>query len=264
MELFTLLNSDQLNLFEPILRSAGDKARLMFSNVLEIGRFATASEITVRQNERLMKLGRDNITNAFDPSAAVLNNQAIRCATRALKFVNELRDDLRSPSETAGAEFRILSQKIAQERAGPQNEPSPLSGLRDVNRLPDFVNSLADAKEAFLRGVLELNFTNNDDFTEVLEIWDKTMTLAHKDGVAGVLGGMASSLEQFISRRNTEERGTSPASPLAWWKYVVIALYIGSAAFLVFACFYWGGCTWVWPAIAASAPWIFKIIDMGC
>jgi len=97
-----------------------------------------------------------------------------------------------------------------------------------------------------------------------LEIWDQTMALAQKEGVAGLLGAMAGSLEEFVSRRQTEERGTSPASPLPWWKYVVIAWYASSAVFAVIACFIWSGCSWVWDAIAKTAPWIFKIVEMGC
>jgi hypothetical protein len=242
----------------------GEKAQLMFANLLETAKFSTASEITVRQNERLIMLGRGNVTNAFDSSASVLNDQAIRHANRALKFVNDLREDLGSAPTGAVTRYRMLPEKESVETVPVQREVRGIFELRDVTKLPEFSDSLADAKEAFLTTALQLNFTNNREFVEILEIWDKTMALAHKEGTAGVLGAMAESLEQFVSRRNTEERGTSPASPLAWWKYIIIALYVGASVFAVIACFWWSACTWVWPAISATAPWIFKIVEMGC
>jgi hypothetical protein len=264
LDLFGLMNQDQASVFQPILTSVGEKAQLMFANLLETAKFSTASEITVRQNERLIMLGRGNVTNAFDSSASVLNDQAIRHANRALKFVNDLREDLGSAPTGAVTRYRMLPEKESVETVPVQREVRGIFELRDVTKLPEFSDSLADAKEAFLTTALQLNFTNNREFVEILEIWDKTMALAHKEGTAGVLGAMAESLEQFVSRRNTEERGTSPASPLAWWKYIIIALYVGASVFAVIACFWWSACTWVWPAISATAPWIFKIVEMGC
>jgi hypothetical protein len=263
LDLFTLMNHDQVRAFQPIWTPLGEKAQLMFVNFLEAAKFATASEITVRQNERLIKLQRSTQTSTFDSSASVLNDQAIRHASRALKFANELRDELRPPAAAGHPSFRMLPEESVEPAAIRKESPGLLQ-LRDVNRVPEFSDALADAKEAFLINALQLNFTNNTEFVEVLEMWDKTTALAHKEGVAGVLGGMAESLEQFVSRRQTEERGTSPASPLPWWKYVLIAWYISSAVFAVIACFWWSGCTWVWPAIAATAPWIYKVIETGC
>lgn len=264
LDLFTQINQHQVAIFQPLLAPAGEQAKLLIANILDLAKFSTATEIKVRENERLMKLGRANLTKAFDPSAALLNQQAIRSAGRALKFVNQMRDELRQGPSPAGEQYRILPEKVSDTSAAVGNPPRGISELRAIHNAPEFPAVLTDVKDAFLNSALQLNFTNNGEFVEVLEIWDTTMARAAKEGVAGVLSSMAELLEQFIARRNSEERGTSPASPLAWWKYVVIGLYIGTAAFAVFACFWWSACTWVWPAIAATAPWIFKIIEMGC
>jgi hypothetical protein len=264
LDLFTLINEDQARTFQPILAPAGEKAQLMFVNILEAAKFATASEITVRRNERLIRVGRGNLMTAFDWEASVLNHQAIRHASRALKYVNDLREELHSGLAGTRTPYRMLPEKESAEPLTLRNEASAALKLRDVTRLPEFSDALADAKEAFLTNALQLNFTNNGDFVEVLEIWDQTMARTQKEGVAGLLGDMVETLEQFISRRQTEERGTSPASPLPWWKYVVIAWYASSVVFAVVACFIWSGCSWVWNAIATTAPWIFKIVEMGC
>jgi hypothetical protein len=262
LELFTRMNEEQLRVFQPILNPAGEKAQLMFANILEAAKFSTASEITVRQNERLMKLKRGNVPAAFDSTAAGFNQQAIRHAGRALRFVKELRAELQTTPSTTTPSFRMLPEGESAQLGSPRGPG--IQALREAAKAPEFSEALADAKEAFLQNALQLNFTNNSDFVEVLEIWDETMDLAHKEGVSGVLGRVSDDLEKFVSRRNSEERGTSPASPLEWWKYVMIAVYIGAAVFGVVACFWWSACTWVWPAISATAPWIFKIVEMGC
>lgn len=264
LDLQTNLNREQLEIFQPFLTPAGEKVQLLFASILELAKFATASEISVRENERLMKLGRANLSQPLDASASTLNQQAIRYAERALRFVQDLDEEVRQPSPRAAATFHILP-----EREGGATTPSPsevrgVRELRDVHRLPDFPQALSDAKDAFLSSALQLNWTNNGEFTEVLEVWDKTTDLAFKEGVGGIFSSMAESLKQFAARRNTAERGTSPASPLEWWKITLIALYIGAAVFSVFACFAWSACTWVWSAISATAPWLYKIIELGC
>ena len=264
LDLLTNMNREQLATFQPFLTPAGEKVQLLFASILETAKFATASEITVRENERLIKLGRGNLSTPLDASATTLNQQAIRDAERALRFVQDLDQEVRQSSPRAAADFRILPGKEGGATLPSQPEVRGVRELRDVHRLPDFPHALSDAKEAFLSSALQLNWTNNGEFTEVLEVWDKTVDLGFREGVAGILTSMADSLKQFAARRNTEERGTSPASPLEWWKIALIALYIGAAVFSVFACFAWSACTWVWSAISATAPWLYKIIELGC
>ncbi len=262
LELQTTLNQEQMAVFHPLLAPAGEQMELLFANILELGKFATACEIKVRENERLMKLGRLNVPQPFDNAAASLNQQAVRFATRALNITRQAKTSLAEAAPARDAGYRILPKETAE--SGALQKEIPLLRLGDVHRATDFASALTDAKEAFLYSALQLNFTNNGEFTELLGIWDKTMEVASNQGVPGLLNSMEESLGQFAARRMTDERGTSPASPLPWWKYVVIGLYIGATAFAVFACFYWSNCTWVWQAIEKTAPWLFKIIENGC
>jgi len=56
-----------------------------------------------------------------------------------------------------------------------------------------------------------------------------------------------------IARRGVDSIVSKPCT--------IAELHLGVASF---ACFWWIACTWGWPAISATAPWIFKIIEMGC
>jgi len=264
LDMQAMLNQDQLAVFRPLLAPAGEQMELLLASILELSKFATACEIKVRENERLVKLGRLNETQAFDAVAASFNQQAIRYARRGLNITRQVKRGLDELETAASSSYHILPKEAAPLGRDILQKDNPISRLREVHINPDFASALTDAKEAFLYNALRLNFTNNVEFVEILEIWDKSMDLAAKEGVRGLLNSMEESLDQFVARRMTDERGTSPASPLEWWKYVVIALYVGAAVFAVIACFWWSACTWVWPAISATAPWIFKIVEMGC
>lgn len=242
LDLQTAMNEAVIATFQPALSPAGDRSALLLANILELAKLTTAAEIRVRENERLITLNRTSGETAFDECAKALNDHAIRYAERTLLLIANLKADLRRTQKTV--------QGVAE--------------LRTVHKNKDFSEALTEAKQVFLTNATQLNFTNNAEFAEIVELWDQTMEHASSHGLAGVFSKMSDALEEFVKRRCTAERGTSPASPLPWWKYVVIGLYIGAAAFAVFACFYWGGCTWVWPAISATAPWIFKIVEMGC
>lgn len=264
LESQSILNQEQIAVFHPLLAPAGYQMELLFANILDVAKFATACEIKVRQNERLLKLGRLKDSQAFDSVAASFNEQAVRFAGRALHLVRQAKTSMANAPVSILPNYYILPKGPGAADQRTLQQETPLSKLSDVQKSADFPAALKDAKEAFLYNALQFNFTNNEDFTELLQIWDKTMDIASNQGVLGLFNSMEDSLNQFVSRRMTEERGTSPASPLPWWKYVVIGLYIGAAAFAVFACFFWGACTWVWGAISATAPFLFGIIDRGC
>lgn len=231
LEFQALMNQDVLTTFGPLLEPLGKGATLFLANTLEMARYATASEIKVRENERLIKLQRRKLSSSFDSEAAELNQYAVHASVRALDALSNIEIDERL--------VKVGSEKAMQ-------------------------TTFADARERFISALLEFNITNNPDFFEVVEIWEHAVKTFKKGGLAALRGHMQTQLREFAERRLTDERGTSPASPLPWWKYVLIAALIGAAIFAVVACFIWFGCSWAMSAVSAAAPWVFGIIDRGC
>lgn len=212
---------------------------LFFANVLEAAKFATASEVAVRENERMSVAGTSKARIAFSGNARVFNRQSTRAAAKALRILRKASKALDNPE-------------------------APLARLKGFHREQDAREVLAEAKEAFVHGLSEYDFRKTSEFSEVLAIWEEVLGVLSKEGVRGLFSRMEKDLQKFVDLRGQADRGNKLHSPLPWWKYVIIAAYIGAAAFAVFACFYWGACTWVWGAISATSPWLKNMIDWGC
>jgi hypothetical protein len=226
------LNREQREIFSEIFRPSRSNIDLAFANVLEAGKFATATEVKVRENARLAAVERFPAGQEFSGSAQQFNFQAIASARRAIGVLREAREQV-------------------------------LSELGEAHARDAFRASLSDSREALVQALSKFN-VDPEDFREVLGIWDETSRVASERGAEGLHERIVRNLETFIEQRKRPNRGNQPHSPLPWWKYVLIAVYIGAAVFAVVACFVWSACTWVWSAISATAPWLFKIIEMGC
>lgn len=124
-------------------------------------------------------------------------------------------------------------------------------------------DALADSNEAVIQGLNKFNI-GPEEFREVVSIWNKASDTLVEGGGEALYTFVEENLDTFVIHRGRPGRGTEPHSPLPWWKYVIVATYIGVAVFAVAACFMWSACTWVWIAIFATAPWTFQIIDRGC
>ena len=225
------MNQDAFSALSPLLEPLGKNAQLLLQNVLEIGRSATACEIRVRENERLQLVTKAKLPATLDAYAQELNRHAVKSATRAVNTVRTL------------------------------DFPDQFAQSFDKAEIKELLSS---AREQMVRSLSEFNFTNTGDFEETIEIWDQVALLAQTSGPAGLVKHLEGQLNEFAERRMTEERGTSPASPLPWWKYVVIGLLIAVSIFAVVACFVWFRCTYLSDAISGAAPWLFGVIDRGC
>jgi|ERR1043165_299842 hypothetical protein len=228
-----LSNKHQYETFAEIFRPANSDLELFFANVLEAAKFATATEIKIRESQRLQTLGRAAAGSEYSIDAQEYNRQAIKTANRARTILKRSREN--------------WNKLNPPERVGR----------------PEFQSTLADARESLAQNLVKFNLSVRE-FEEVLSIWEEVAATATDKNQDRLFDYLDSSLEKFTALRSEADRGTSSHSPLPWWKYVIIAVYIGAAIFAVIACFWWFACTWVWPAISATAPWIFGIIDRGC
>jgi hypothetical protein len=232
------LNESQKRLFTEIFRPAEANLELFFANVLEAAKFATATEIKVRENQKLSAIGRGALGTEYSGTALAFNGQAISAASRSLTILRQ-----------ASEQFR--------------NSAAPLGEPRNVHTQPEFWRTLTDGREALIQALVKFNLSPQE-FKEVFTIWDETATVLSSRGIEGLFKHTEGNLERFITLRGQADRGTAPHSPLPSWKYWIIAIYIGAAVFAVIACFWWFGCSWVWQAISTTAPFLFDIIDRGC
>lgn len=228
-------NADLRAAFAPILQQADNDLELFFANILEAGKFAVAAELKVRESQRLGAVGRLRGEELAGPDVP-FNAQAVASARRALEVLR---------------------------RAQGAFDQGPLAELREVHREPDVLRAFDEGKEALIQHLVKFNI-GVEDFQEVLSIWDENTRIASEGGAEKLFRSLDEQLERLIELRGEDDRGTRPHSPLPWWKWCVIALVIGAAVFAVIACFWWSGCSWVWPAISAAAPWVFGMIDRGC
>jgi hypothetical protein len=225
--------------FTQILAPTETQLDLAFANALEAGKFATATEIKVREDHRQALLGGADRPARLSRGAARFNEQGIRSAQRALKIVGATIDRL-------------------------DDENSQVSRLRRVHEDPEVRAAIDEGRESFLMTFVKFNGLAPEDFDEVQKIWDEVIPIATDSGVSGLLEYTQSNIQQFIEVRGEDDRGNRPHSPLAWWKWVLIAWLVSSSIFAIIACFVWSGCSWVWGALGVVAGVIWQIIDRGC
>ncbi|GLZ77070.1 hypothetical protein Afil01_18770 [Actinorhabdospora filicis] len=212
--------------FAPILKPTESQAGLLLVNLMNAGKFAVACELKVRENERDTIYTGGSRDDEYAGTAVEFNEQCVRSLERARYILRGL-------------------PKALQELPRPDDEV------------------IADGRTAMFRTLAKFNIMP-PEFAEVIKIWEETVAPARRGGVPAIFATLDQNLETLIGLRTRADRGNEAHSPLPWWKYVLIAVIIGAALFAIFACFYWGACTWVWPALALVAPWVFGIIDRGC
>jgi hypothetical protein len=212
---------------------------LAFSSALEAGKFATATEIKVREEHRQSLLAGTDPRERLSPSGAKFNEQAIRAAQRSLKIVRAVGERL---DETG----------------------SPVSQLLRVHEDPEAKVAIEDGRAAFFQALVKFNGLPPEEFEEIQQIWAEVVPIATEQGVAGLLDYTQKNIEQFIEYRGSDDRGNRPHSPLPWWKWLLIAWLASSAVFCIIACFVWSGCSWVWGALGFMAGIVWQIIDRGC
>lgn len=210
-----------------------DRLRLMLTNMMEMGHRATACEIQVRANEKRRLVGLPIAGELLDDVATEHNAMAVKAAIRARRLLDQV---------AVSADDRIAR-------------------VRDAFGQPQTIEAMAEARTMVVREFLEINI-KPQDFEEVIKIWDEVQQAGRS--FEGLKKYVDQSLVQFIERRGQPNRGNEPHSPLAWWKYVLIAVIIAAAIFGVVACFVWFGCSFIFPLLGVIAPWVFGIIDRGC
>lgn len=229
----TRANNHLRQAFAPLTERFDPSFGLFLENLMQLGTYATACEIQVRENEKAIAFGRKLGDSAYSGVAVDYNEAAIKAASRARHFLKEALQVVDGPTSPVWAAF---------------------SG-------GDAKEAIAEARKVMFQQLVEINI-KPDDFEEVMKIWSEvTESASSADNLGSYLD---ESIAKFLELRADDDRGNRPHSPLPWWKYVLIGAIIGAAIFGVVACFVWFACSWIGPVLGALAPWVFGIIDRGC
>lgn len=234
-----IVNMHQYALFHQILEPTKTNLNLFMMGILDAAKFAVATEIKIRENERYSAIGKHMQGRSYSEAAQSYNRRALRAASSALRIIGDASE--------------------AQETL-----PASLAKMENAHREPEVKDLLLEAREFFVEGLAKFNFRTSEEFKEIVTIWDEATDVASTKGARGLLDHIKDNLEHFVKLRKQEDRGTKPHSPLPWWKWLIIAAYAGASVFSVIACFVWSACTWVWAAIGATWPIIKYMIDSGC
>jgi hypothetical protein len=102
---------------------------------------------------------------------------------------------------------------------------------------------------------------------ETSEIWNEYVTArktVDTDGMGGLIKHFSSKIDQLIEARTDLSKGRKEASPLPWWKIVIIAGAIAVSIAAVAYCYKKQDCKWVWDVVKAIGGWLWNLLRSGC
>jgi hypothetical protein len=227
------VNRVALERFTEMLSPAELRFELVVQDVLDMGQFATAAEIQVRENQKLEAIGLFYGPGHFSGIAVDFHNQSIQAAQRARTYLRDVREQIDDPSNAFFEAF----------------------GAEDTRA------AFREARGYFGRSLAHFNI-KREEFSEVLEIWDEVE--AASGDAEGLFRYFDYQLEGFIARRQEPTRGNEPHSPFAWWKWFIIAAALCIIATAIAACYIYYECRGVDGIIYLGALAVTAIILSGC
>jgi hypothetical protein len=221
-----------------VIRPVDPDLYLLGVSVLEAGKWATAAEIKVRENERKARIGAVARGAEFSGTAPTFNGHAIQSANKGVGFA------------------RAAGERLSQAEG-------PMAQLRDAHHMPEAEQTLAEAREALIESTIYSNISA-DEFEELLTVWDQQASIFSREGVEGTIRKVERDLEGFIAARGQADRGTGPGSPWPRWKKILVASVLGITVFVVVACLITSGCIWILLAVALLSLAMLAILAAGC
>jgi hypothetical protein len=215
-------------------------------------------------------LGRIGLSAAFDAIYNAANEfvQSEQAARMQQRF-NHIGFRLTPIEQSAESDHNAAGLKAVELALNEVRSARSRLGPAVVQRLDQTISSaegkqaLALARSSFATELAQQDMTQVE-FAEVLAEWDKHAQKVSSGAFSAVLDDLDGSLSQLRDARNSPTRGREPASPLPFWKILLVAVTIGIALGVVIACFVWFGCVWIMGFLAWYAPSLGWVIAMGC
>lgn len=166
------------------------------------------------------------------------------------------------------AGIRQMERALAEfERAPGKLDQDTRRQIREAVGSQQFRDRLREARELFEDNLVGADISGGEA-QEVVGLWQEAQTALEQEGFDELLARGRERVRQAREARGRPNKGREPHSPLAAWKYAIIAgaILVGVAA--VIACFIWGGCSWVVALVGflggAASGWIIAMIQQGC
>ena len=183
-----------------------------------------------------------------------------------------IRADAARVNATKEREERFNRAGVRQmNRALAQLEEAPNKIDQDVRRqireavgTQEFRDRLREARDLFEDNLVSADISGGEA-EEVVGLWNEAQRTLEQEGFDGLLNRGREMARQVREARGRPNKGREPHSPLATWKYYIIAgaLVIGVAS--IIACFVWFACSWVAPLLSFfGLNWINDMIKQGC
>ena len=185
-----------------------------------------------------------------------------------------VRADAARVNATKEREERFNNAGIRQmERALAELERAPSKLNQDARRqvresigTQEFKDRLRESRALFEDNLVSADISGGEA-QEVVSLWNEAQTALEQGGLDELLARGRDRARQAREARGRPNKGREPHSPLATWKYAIIAgaIVVGVAA--VISCFIWFACSWVVALLGfwgAAGGWIIEMIKNGC
>jgi hypothetical protein len=165
------------------------------------------------------------------------------------------------------AGIRQMERALAElERAPDKLDSDTRRQIRESTGTPEFRDRLRESQALFKDNLVSADISGAEA-EEVVGLWNEAQTALEEGGFDELLARGREMAQQAREARERPNKGREPHSPLAIWKYAIIAgaIVVGVAA--VIACFIWFACSWVVALLGfwgTAGGWIIAMINQGC
>lgn len=165
------------------------------------------------------------------------------------------------------AGIRQLERALAEIEGAPDKlDQETRRQIRESIGTQEFRDRLREARDLFEDNLVSADVSGGEA-EEVVGLWNEAQRTLEQEGFDGLLNRGRDMARQAREARGRPNKGREPHSPLATWKYAIIAgaIVVGVAA--VIACFIWFACSWVVSLLkfwGTAGGWIIAMINQGC
>jgi len=210
----------------------GDPIALVFSAAESF----VNSEILHRKVERAIALNLPKgVSEYYENMSQLHNSQGLRRLQRAAKAVKKA---VEMYPNVIKKEDELVSEKE----------------MREIIR---------DYDEMLKNQLFEMDITSG----ETKEIWseyDKARKIVDSKGMSGLIEYSGERISGLEKLRKDLATGRKNASPLPWWKIVLIAIALVVSIGSVIYCYKKQDCKWVWNMVKAIGGALYETLKAGC
>jgi hypothetical protein len=209
----------------------------------------------------------DPVTLFFKATESFVNCEMLHRKAERAKVLelprgnNEYIEKMAMLHNTQG--LRRLERARDAARKGLEMYPNIVKKEDELVSEKEMKDILSDYDLMIKDEILEMDLTS----MEAQEIWNEYLTArktVDQNGMSGLLNLFATKMDDLIEARRNLDKGREPASPLPWWKIVVVAAALVVSIGSVIYCYKKQDCKWVWAMVKAIGGATYETLKRGC